>query len=81
MGLHRIRNEVIKRINVIVLAEYMVYMLASGIVDALDDKEYTGSLVTLLQDGTDFVRNNSKKAWRKVGDGRIEMPDYNGLIN
>ena len=49
---------------------------ASGIVDALDDKEYTGSLVTLLQDGTDFVRNNSKKAWRKVGDGRIEMPDY-----
>ena len=49
---------------------------ASGIVDALDDKEYTGSLVTLLQDGTDFVRNNSKKAWRKVGNGRIEMPDY-----
>ena len=44
--------------------------------DALDDKEYTGSLVTLLQAGTDFVRNNSKKAWRKVGDGRIEMPDY-----
>ena len=54
MGLHRIRNEVIKRINVIVLAEYMVYMLASGIVDVLDDDEYTGSLVTLLQDGTDF---------------------------
>lgn len=49
---------------------------ASGIVDALDDKEYTGSLVTLLQAGTDVVRNNSKKAWRKVGDGRIEMPDY-----
>ena len=32
--------------------------------------------VTLLQAGTDFVRNNSRKAWRKVGDGRIEMPDY-----
>lgn len=76
MGLHRIRNEVIKRIKVIVLAEYMVYMLASGIADALDDKEYIGSLVTLLQDGTDFVRNNSKKSWRKVGDGRIEIPDY-----
>mgnify|MGYP006987336111 CR=1 FL=1 len=27
---------------------------ASGIVDALDDKEYTGSLVTLLQAGTDL---------------------------
>ena len=49
---------------------------ASGIMDALDDKEYTGSLVTLLQAGTDFIRNNSKKAWRKVVDGRIEMPDY-----
>lgn len=35
---------------------------ASGIVDALDDKEYTGSLVTLLQAGTDFIRNNSRKA-------------------
>nr|WP_308668358.1 ATP-binding protein [uncultured Agathobacter sp.] len=60
---------------------------ASGIVDALDDKEYTGSLVTLLQDGMDFVRNNSKKAWRKVGDGRVEMPDYpdravlEGIVN
>ena len=60
---------------------------ASGIVDALDDKEYTGSLVTLLQAGTDFVRNNSKKAWRKVDDGRIEMPDYpdravlEGIVN
>lgn len=52
------------------------YYIASGIVDVLDDDEYTGSLVTLLQDGTDFVGNNSKKAWRKVGDGRIEMPDY-----
>lgn len=76
MGLHRIKNEVIKRINMIVLAEYMVYMLGSGIVDVLDDEEYTGSLVTLLQDETDFVTNNSKKSWRKVGDGRIEMPDY-----
>ena len=60
---------------------------ASGIVYALDDKEYTGSLVTLLQDGMDFVRNNSKKAWRKVGDGRVEMPDYpdravlEGIVN
>ncbi|MDD6072315.1 MAG: hypothetical protein PUC12_16105 [Clostridiales bacterium] len=48
----------------------------AGILDSLDDKEYTGSLVTLLQAGTDFVRNNPKKEWRKVGDGRIEMPDY-----
>lgn len=60
---------------------------AAGVIDALDDKEYTGGLVSLLQAGTDFVKNNSKKAWRKVGDGRIEMPDYperaalEGIVN
>lgn len=54
---------------------------ASGIVDALDDKEYTGSLVTLLQAGTDFVRNNSKNAWRKVGDGRIEIYSPGGMVS
>lgn len=41
----------------------------------------------MLQDGIDFVRNNSKKAWKKIGDGRIEMPDYperavlEGMVN
>lgn len=60
---------------------------APGIVDAVDDKEYTGGLINLLQDGTDFVINNSKKAWKKTADGRIEMPDYperavlEGLVN
>ena len=39
-------------------------------------RHYSRNVVTLLQAGTDFVRNNSKKAWRKVDDGRIEMPDY-----
>lgn len=60
---------------------------AAGIVDALDDKEYTGGLVVLLQAGLDFVTNNSKKSWKKVSDARIEMPDYperavlEGLVN
>ena len=49
---------------------------ASGIVDALDDKEFSGRLINLLQDTTDFITNNSKKAWKKVADGRVEMPDY-----
>ena len=49
---------------------------ASGIMEALDDKEYSGSLVSLLQEGTNFVKNNSKKRWKKTGDGRIEMPEY-----
>jgi len=49
---------------------------ASGVMDALDDKEYSGSLISLLQNGNEFIKNNSKKRWKKTGSGRIEMPDY-----
>ncbi len=49
---------------------------ASGIMEAIDDKEFSGSLVTLLQSGEEFVINNSKKRWKKTATGRIEMPDY-----
>ncbi len=49
---------------------------ASGVMEAVDDKEFSGSLVSLLQNGIEFVKNNTKKCWRKTGNGRIEMPDY-----
>lgn len=49
---------------------------ASGVMEALDDKEYSGSLVSLLQNGTEFVKNNTKKRWKKMGTGRVEMPEY-----
>lgn len=49
---------------------------APGIIDAIDDKEYSGGLINLLQSGMDFVINNSKKSWKKTATGRIEMPDY-----
>lgn len=49
---------------------------ASGVMDAVDDKELHGGLINLLQDTMDFITNNSKKAWKKVGDTRVEMPDY-----
>lgn len=49
---------------------------APGVVDAVDDKEYSGGLINLLQNTTDFITNNSKKAWKKEADGRVEMPDY-----
>lgn len=60
---------------------------APGIMDAVDDKEYFGGLINLLQAGTEFVSNNSKSAWRKTDTGRVEMPDYppravlEGLVN
>ncbi|MGB8454342.1 MAG: ATP-binding protein [Anaerocolumna sp.] len=49
---------------------------ASGVMEAIDDKEFSGSLVTLLQSGEEFVINNSKKRWKKTSNGRLEMPDY-----
>ena len=61
--------------------------MAPGGIDAIDDKEYAGGLINLLQDGMSFVINNSKKMWEKTIDGRIEMPDYperavmEGLVN
>lgn len=64
---------------------------ASGIMEAMDDKEFSGSLISLLQNGEEFIKNNTKKRWKKTADGRIEMPDYperavfecivNGLIH
>ena len=60
---------------------------ASGVVEALDDEEYTGSLIRLLEEGMNFARRNSKKMWKKEADRRVEYPDYpersifEGLVN
>ncbi len=60
---------------------------AHGLMDAIDDEEYSGGLVNLLQDSLKFVERNTKKSWRKTGHGRIEMPDYpddavlEGIVN
>jgi ATP-dependent DNA helicase RecG len=44
--------------------------------DALDDKEYSGNLITLLENGVTFIKNNSKVKWKKMPNGREDMPDY-----
>ena len=49
---------------------------APGLVDAIDDAEFSGSLITLLQEAIAFVARNSKKAWMKLPDDRQEMPEY-----
>lgn len=49
---------------------------ASGVMDALDDHEFTGSLISLMSDSVAFILNNSKKKWRKTATVRIEYPDY-----
>ncbi|WP_027121476.1 ATP-binding protein [Mycoplasma leonicaptivi] len=45
-------------------------------IEAIDDKEYRGSLLYLLQSGQDFIKNNSKIMWKKGKEYRIEYPDY-----
>ena len=51
----------------------MVFDKASGVIDALDDEEYTGSLILLLEEGMSFARRNSKKMWRKESDRRVRI--------
>lgn len=44
--------------------------------DALDDKEYSGNVITLLKESISFVKANSKKAWKIEGLNRVEYIDY-----
>ncbi|MFR1831791.1 MAG: ATP-binding protein [Lachnospiraceae bacterium] len=44
--------------------------------DALDDKEYEGNLIYLLNSGSEFIRNNSKVRFVKEARYRVDKPDY-----
>ncbi|MEG2276171.1 MAG: ATP-binding protein [Clostridia bacterium] len=44
--------------------------------DAIDDKEYTGSIIAILENVETFIRNNSKASWEIVGMQRVEHLDY-----
>ena len=44
--------------------------------DALDDKEYSGSLVFILNSAKEFIRTHSRIRWTKTADSRIEKADY-----
>lgn len=49
---------------------------ASGLMEAWDDREYSGSLLSLLQNGVEFIKNNTKMRWKKLANSRLEMPEY-----
>ncbi len=49
---------------------------SGGIVDALDHKEFSGSLISLLKDAETFIKNNSKTIWKKTDNSRLEFPEY-----
>lgn len=49
---------------------------SGGTVDALDDAECTGSVISLIENGEAFIKRNAKKMWKKTPNSRIEMPEY-----
>lgn len=44
--------------------------------DAIDDKEYNGSIISLLENAESFIKNNSKTSWEIQGMKRIEKEEY-----
>jgi len=48
---------------------------SGGTIDALDDAEYEGSIISLIENGKNFIKRNSKMMWRKTANSREEMPD------
>lgn len=49
---------------------------SGGEVDALDDAEYSGSVISLIENGEAFIKRNCKMKWRKTANSREEMPEY-----
>ncbi|MCI6715311.1 MAG: putative DNA binding domain-containing protein [Lachnospiraceae bacterium] len=49
---------------------------SGGTIDALDDAEYTGSVISLIENGEAFIKRNDKMMWRKTANSREEMPEY-----
>ena len=49
---------------------------SGGTLDALDDAEYSGSVISLIENGEAFTKRNAKMKWKKTPNSRIEMPDY-----
>ena len=49
---------------------------SGGTIDALDDVEYSGSVLSLIDDGEAFIKRNAKMMWRKTANSREEMPEY-----
>lgn len=41
-----------------------------------DSREYTGSLITLVNKGIGFIKQNMKVLWKETGGIKTEMPDY-----
>ena len=50
--------------------------MSGGMMDALDDAEYSGSIISLIENGEAFIKRNNRVMWRKTENSREEMPEY-----
>ena len=50
--------------------------MASGVMDAKDNQEFAGGLLSMLQYAEDFVRINSRHSWHKLARTRVEFVEY-----
>lgn len=44
--------------------------------DAIDDKEYTGSIISQVENAINFVKNYTKKSWTIIEYKRVEKVEY-----
>lgn len=49
---------------------------SGGAMDALDDAEYDGSVLSLVENGEAFIKRNVRMMWRKTATSREELPEY-----
>ena len=49
---------------------------SGGTFDALDDAEYEGSVISLIDNGEAFIKRNAKMMWKKTANSREEMTEY-----
>lgn len=42
----------------------------------MDDAEYSGSIISLIENGEAFIKRNNRVMWRKTNNSREEMPEY-----
>ena len=49
---------------------------SGGTMDALDDAEYSGSVLSLIENGEAFIKRNARMMWRKTQNLREKLPEY-----
>ena len=49
---------------------------SGGTMDALDDAGYSGSVLSLIENGEAFIKRNARMMWRKTLNSREKLPEY-----